>query len=51
MKKTLLFLIVMTALAGGAVFAQPFTLQGASGRVERETGGGWEAVKAGEIRE
>jgi hypothetical protein len=46
MKKTLLVLILMAA--GGAVFGQSFTVQNVSGRVERETGGGWEAVKAGD---
>ena len=48
MKKMLLVLIALLAI-GGAVFAQSFTVQSVSGRVERETGGGkWEAVKAGD---
>jgi hypothetical protein len=50
MKKMLLVLIALTAI-GGAVFGQSFTVQNVSGRVERETGGGWEAVKAGEALE
>ena len=48
MKKMLLAVIAFMAI-GGAVFAQSFTVQSVSGRVERETGGGrWEAVKAGD---
>jgi hypothetical protein len=46
MKKTLLVLILMAA--AGAVFAQSFTAQSVSGRVERESGGRWETVKAGD---
>jgi hypothetical protein len=47
MKKTLLVLIIALA-AAGAVSGQSFTVQSVSGRVERETGSGWEAVKAGD---
>jgi hypothetical protein len=52
MKKLLLVLIIAAA-AGAAAFGQSglyqsFTVQSVSGRVERETGGGWEAVKAGD---
>jgi hypothetical protein len=47
MKKTLLVLIVFMAISG-AVFGQSFTVQSVSGRVERETGGRWTAVKAGD---
>jgi hypothetical protein len=47
MKKTLVILIVFMA-TGGAVFAQSFTVQNVSGRVEQETGGSWTAVKAGD---
>ena len=48
MKKTML-LCVMAAAFAGAVFAQSFTVESVSGRVERETNGGkWEAVKAGD---
>jgi hypothetical protein len=47
MKRMLLFLIVM--MTAGTAFAQSFTVQNVSGRVERETGGGkWEAVNAGD---
>ena len=48
MKKTML-MCVMAAAFAGTVFAQSFTVQSVSGRVERETNGGkWEAVKAGD---
>jgi hypothetical protein len=47
MKKLLLVLIVFGAIIGAA-FGQSFTVQSISGRVERETGGKWEAVKAGD---
>ncbi|MDR0708553.1 MAG: hypothetical protein LBF77_00630 [Spirochaetaceae bacterium] len=48
MKKMLLVLIVFMA-ASAAVFAQSFTVQNVSGRVERETSGGkWEAVNVGD---
>jgi hypothetical protein len=47
MKKTVLVLIVLLAMAGAA-FGQPFTVQNVSGRVERETAGKWETVKAGD---
>jgi hypothetical protein len=48
MKKAVLILIVFMAISG-AVFAQSFTVQSVSGRVEREAGGGkWEAVNAGD---
>jgi hypothetical protein len=47
MKKLLLVLIIAAAV-GGAAFGQSFTVQSVSGRVEREKGGGWEAVKAGD---
>ena len=51
MKKTLFVLIAFMA-AGGAAFAQSFTVESVSGRVERETAGGkWEAVKAGDALE
>jgi hypothetical protein len=43
----LLVLAVFMAI-GGAAFAQPFTVQSVSGRVEKETGGSWAAVKAGD---
>jgi hypothetical protein len=47
MKKIMLLLIIMTAAV--AAFAQSFTVQNVSGRVERETSGGkWEVVKAGD---
>ncbi|MDR1315454.1 MAG: hypothetical protein LBK13_01165 [Spirochaetales bacterium] len=47
MKKTLLVFILMAGAA--AVFAQSFTVQNVSGRVEQEAGGGtWKAVKAGD---
>ncbi|MDR0389010.1 MAG: hypothetical protein LBH73_02985 [Spirochaetaceae bacterium] len=47
MKRTLLiFIVFMTA--GVAAFGQSFTVQSVSGRVERETGGGWAAVRAGD---
>ncbi|MDR2247120.1 MAG: hypothetical protein LBE17_10725 [Treponema sp.] len=47
MKKTMLVLIALLAI-GGAVFGQSFTVQSVSGRVERETGGKWAAVNAGD---
>ncbi|MDR2135205.1 MAG: hypothetical protein LBO76_01170 [Treponema sp.] len=52
MKKAL-FVLIITAALGGAAFGQSglyqsFTVQSVSGRVEREAGGGWEAVEAGE---
>jgi hypothetical protein len=47
MKKMLLAVIVLMAI-GSAAFGQSFTVQSVSGRVERETGGVWEAVKAGD---
>jgi hypothetical protein len=47
MKKMFLVLIVLMAICGAA-FAQSFTVQSVSGRVERETEGKWEAVKAGD---
>jgi hypothetical protein len=47
MKKLLLVLIIAAAV-GGAAFGQSFTVQSVSGRGEREKGGGWEAVKAGD---
>jgi hypothetical protein len=47
MKKTML-ICVMAAAFAGAAFAQSFTVQSVSGRVERETGGRWEAVTAGD---
>ena len=48
MKKTVLALIALMAISGAA-FAQSFTVQSVSGRVERETSGGkWEAVNAGD---
>jgi hypothetical protein len=46
MKKLLLVLII--AAAGGAAFGQSFTVQSVSGRVEREAGGRWAAVQAGD---
>jgi hypothetical protein len=48
MKKTEVIMIALMAI-GGAVFAQSFTVQNVSGRVERETAGKWETVKAGDI--
>jgi hypothetical protein len=47
MKKTLLGLIAFMAICGAAA-AQSFTVQNVSGRVERETAGRWETVKAGD---
>jgi hypothetical protein len=41
--------VLILMAASGAVFAQSFTVQSVSGRVERETGGGrWEAIKTGD---
>jgi hypothetical protein len=47
MKKVLLVLIIVTAVIGAA-FGESFTVQSVSGRAERETGGGWEVLKAGD---
>jgi hypothetical protein len=47
MKKVLLVLIIAAAV-NGAAFGEAFTVQSVSGRVERETGGGWETVQAGD---
>jgi hypothetical protein len=47
MRKMLLILAVLMAI-GGAAFAQSFTVQNVSGRVEQETGGRWAAVSAGD---
>jgi hypothetical protein len=48
MKRTALMVMILVA-AGGAIFAQSFSVQSVSGRVERETRGGWEAVQAGDV--
>jgi hypothetical protein len=47
MRRILLILAVLMAI-GGAAFAQSFTVQSVSGRVEQETGGGWAAVSTGD---
>jgi hypothetical protein len=47
MKKVTVALVFLLA-GGGAIFGQSFTVESVSGRVERETGGRWEAVQAGD---
>jgi hypothetical protein len=46
----MLLVLAVFMAAGVAVFGQvqSFTVQSVSGRVERETGGGWTVVKAGD---
>ncbi|MDR1410681.1 MAG: hypothetical protein LBI91_00585 [Spirochaetaceae bacterium] len=47
MKKIVLVLTALLAVCGAA-FAQSFTVQSVSGRVEREADGGWKTVQAGD---